>query len=101
MVILENIDIDKAILQNIDIEKISNRFKFGISNRAIVQVKCTVQQCSQVPRSINGRYHKFIGSVRSASHCWVSFAWQTELWEPSELDSRWQTPTGAGQKFCL
>ena len=36
MVILENIDIDididKAILQNID--KISNRFKFGISNRA-------------------------------------------------------------------
>ena len=34
MVILENIDIDKAILQNIDIGKISNRFKFGISNRA-------------------------------------------------------------------
>ena len=39
MVILENIDIDididKAILRNIDIDKISNRFKFGISNRAI------------------------------------------------------------------
>ena len=36
MVILENIDIDidKAILQNIDTDKISNRFKFGISNRA-------------------------------------------------------------------
>ena len=38
MVILENIDIDididKAILHNIDIDKISNRFKFGISNRA-------------------------------------------------------------------
>ena len=36
MVILENIDIDidKAILQNIDMDKISNRFKFGISNRA-------------------------------------------------------------------
>ena len=36
MVILENIDIDidKAILQNIDIDKISNQFKFGISNRA-------------------------------------------------------------------
>ena len=35
-VIFENIDIgiDKAILQNIDIDKISNRFKFGISNRA-------------------------------------------------------------------
>ena len=32
--ILENIDIDKAILQNINIDKISNRFKFGISNRA-------------------------------------------------------------------
>ena len=41
MVILENIDIDididKAILQNIDIDKIWNRFKFGISNRAIRQ----------------------------------------------------------------
>ena len=40
MVILENIDIDididKAILQNIEIDKISNRFKFGISNRASV-----------------------------------------------------------------
>ena len=38
MVILENIDIDididTATLQNIDIDKISNRFKFGISNRA-------------------------------------------------------------------
>ena len=34
MVILENIDINKAILQNIDIDKISNWFKFGISNRA-------------------------------------------------------------------
>ena len=37
--ILENIDIDididKAILQNIDIDKISNQFKFGISNRAM------------------------------------------------------------------
>ena len=32
MVILENID--KAILQNIDIDKISNRFKFCTSNRA-------------------------------------------------------------------
>ena len=44
MVILENIDIDididKAILQNIDIDKISNRFKFGISNRATPQ-SCT------------------------------------------------------------
>ena len=38
MVILENIDIgidiDRAILQNINIDKVSNRFKFGISNRA-------------------------------------------------------------------
>ena len=33
-VILENIDIAKAILQNIYIDKISNQFKFGISNRA-------------------------------------------------------------------
>ena len=47
MVILENIDIDididKAIFQNIDIDKISNRFKFGISNRAT---------CQSVTRSI-------------------------------------------------
>ena len=35
MVILENIviEIDKVILQNIDIDKILNRFKVGISNR--------------------------------------------------------------------
>jgi len=43
MVILENIDIDididKAILQNIDIDKISNRFKFGISNRATQEMQ--------------------------------------------------------------
>ena len=41
MVILEkidiDIDIDKANLQNIDIDKISNRFKFGISNRATME----------------------------------------------------------------
>ena len=46
MVILENIDIDididKAILQNIDIDKISNRFKFGISNRAIWTGRVTI-----------------------------------------------------------
>ena len=50
MVILENIDIDididKAILQNIDIDKISNRFKFGISNRA----SCSIQfQVHNIP----------------------------------------------------
>ena len=35
--ILENIDIDidKEISENIDIDKISNRLEFGISNRAI------------------------------------------------------------------
>ena len=32
--ILENIDIDKEIFENIDIDKISNRLEFGISNRA-------------------------------------------------------------------
>ena len=46
MVILENIDIDididKAILQNIDIDKISNRFKFGISNRATLDTLFSV-----------------------------------------------------------
>ena len=49
MVILENIDIDTAILQNIDIDKISNRFKFGISNRA-------------TPRSLMERYGGADGS---------------------------------------
>ena len=29
-----DIDIDKEILENIDIDKISNRLEFGISNRA-------------------------------------------------------------------
>ena len=32
-----DIDIDKEILENIDIDKISNRLEFGISNRAIQQ----------------------------------------------------------------
>ena len=32
--VLENIDIDKEILENIAIDKILNRFEFGISNRA-------------------------------------------------------------------
>ena len=32
---LEYIDINKGILQNIDIDKISYRLEFGISNRAI------------------------------------------------------------------
>ena len=31
---MENIDIDKEISENIDIDKISNRLEFGISNRA-------------------------------------------------------------------
>ena len=49
MVILENIDIDididKAILQNIDIDKISNRFKFGISNRATTKPNTNTAVC--------------------------------------------------------
>ena len=53
MVILENIDIDidivKAILQNIDIDKISNRFKFGISNRAT-----SLSQCVEFMISLKG-----------------------------------------------
>ena len=32
---MENIDIDKGISENIDIDKISNRLEFDISNRAI------------------------------------------------------------------
>ena len=34
LVILEYINIDKEILENIDINKILNRLEFGISNRA-------------------------------------------------------------------
>ena len=47
MLILENIDIniDKAILQNIDIDKISNGFKFGISNRARAKQMSNVECC--------------------------------------------------------
>ena len=43
MVILENIDIDididKEILENIDIDKILNQLEFGISNRASANVQ--------------------------------------------------------------
>ena len=62
MVILENIDIDididKAILQYIDIDKISNRFKFGISNRAMwvavhIGARSIMQPCAK------GRHRAF------------------------------------------
>ena len=36
--ILENINIDKEISETIDIDKISNRLEFGISNRARAEV---------------------------------------------------------------
>ena len=49
MVILENIDIDKAILQNINIDKISNRFKFGISNRANLNTRRLKDPCAIQP----------------------------------------------------
>ena len=56
MVILENIDIDididKAILQNIDIDKISNRFKFGISNRARSGREGTLQDINRAQRRL-------------------------------------------------
>ena len=50
MVILENIDIDidKAILRNIDIDKISNRFKFGISNRARNKRNYIAKECNRL-----------------------------------------------------
>ena len=58
MVILENIDIDididKAILQNIDIDKISNRFKFGISNRAVTRLLKYLERKLKI--TITGRY---------------------------------------------
>ena len=66
MVILENIDIDididKAILQNIDIDKISNRFKFGISNRANCGAKI---QIKRVPLGVLLTSH-FVPSVLSS-----------------------------------
>ena len=54
MVTLENIDIDKAILQNIDIDKILNRFKFGISNRATSDARllCPPQRCALLVRAL-------------------------------------------------
>ena len=64
--ILENIDIDididKAILQNIDIDKISNRFKFGISNRAIA---------TTVPNDTN------LQELRVLDHC-SQQSWQRQ-----------------------
>ena len=62
MVILENIDIDinKAILQNIDIDKISNRFKFGIWNRATLG-KVLIFRDRQLLLYIDpGHYHNLI-----------------------------------------
>ena len=67
MVILENIDIDididKAILQNIDIDKISNRFKFGISNRATPNaiLSCDTQLTGS--RSYLGKWVLCLGRV--------------------------------------
>ena len=65
MVILENIDIDididKAILQIIDIDKISNRFKFGISNRARGESAFERKEMSKLivhSRTIFKRKHK-------------------------------------------
>ena len=67
MVILENIDIDididKAILQIIDIDKISNRFKFGISNRARGESAFERKEMSKLivhTRTIFKRKHKSI-----------------------------------------
>ena len=66
MVILENIDIDididKAILQNIDIDKISNRFKFGISNRA--SHTCVLTQS----KDTHGQNTKLVGDNEYRSH---------------------------------
>ena len=73
MVILENIDIDidKAILQNIDIDKILNRFKFGISNRA-----STVSQCPAV------RTHR--SAIRVPLHWPIRFPSGVVLWITSQ-----------------
>ena len=76
MVILENIDIDididKAILQNIDIDKISNRFKFGISNRATVAPNFSphLPTCIVTPKTISGQKPNLKFSRRH--HMWRS-----------------------------
>ena len=49
---MENIDIDKEILDNIDIDKILNRLEFGISNRAIHTVDSTGHHNLEVPSSL-------------------------------------------------
>ena len=77
MVILENIDIDividKAILQNIDTDKISNRFKFGISNRATGhgrwKVASSMTVCYSLTRSL---LHSLFFSLSAAIHPYFS-----------------------------
>ena len=96
MVILENIDIDididKAILQNIDIDKISNRFKFGISNRATVTspscrplllakaaaicLTCVTAPTWRPPSVSMVKGKKTRPSCRQASAVSLSFLWQ-------------------------
>ena len=57
-----DIDIDKEIAENIDIDKISYRLEFGISNRATptpmvkgrVGVKILLSMCSLMHLSISG-----------------------------------------------
>ena len=71
MVILENIDIDididKAILQNIDIDKISNRFKFGISNRAISEVLRAIVSSGKLPESCKNSFLVFSPKINKES----------------------------------
>ena len=83
MVILENIDIDididKAILQNIDIDKISNRFKFGISNRASLSrgliATTRLQRGADLgPVTVRFGHRARCGLMRQKKNSWSSFS---------------------------
>ena len=74
MVILENIDIDKAILQNIAIDKISNRFKFGISNRASENANLDfVADANHCVDAADQKNVKFVTFTMFGSKCTIQF----------------------------
>ena len=55
-----DIDIDKEISENIDIDKISNRLEFGISNRATLENKKNISKFDEI--------NVFLWKTRRISH---------------------------------
>ena len=58
-----DIDIDKEILENIDIDKISNRLEFGISNRATLSIFSKFADISTIDINIRYSIHKTGGKT--------------------------------------